>query len=145
MANFYNNPMMGSGLSDNLRKPKFTTALGIVIAIRDLQNKANEYACANNFVGWNLTLDAIWRELAEDEKVKKDDEDKLNAINQKLVNLKFYQTYKNYGFNKAPKIKEDLRALHYQVLQEKEIFLRKLQHRVGKGSTYEESIEDYME
>ena len=145
MSNFYNSPYMGGNLPDNMRKPKFTTALGIVIAIRELQNKANEYACANNFIGWNLTLDAIWRELAEDEKVKDEDFVRMREVNDKLVAAKFFETYKSYGFNKPPKEKMGDRSVHYQLLQEKEIFLRKLQHRIGKGSTYEDSVDDYME
>ena len=133
-----------ASLPENLRRPKFTTSLGIVIAIRDLQNRANEYACKNNLVSWNLTLDAIWRELSEDEKVKEKDFQDLEIINKKLVNSKFYRSFKDYGFNKKPKLSTELRAVHYQILQEKEIFLRKLQHRIGKGSTYEETVDDYM-
>jgi hypothetical protein len=83
---------------------------------------------------WKWKLDTIWRELSPDAQYKDKNKEIPNTYFYKveLLNKKIAET----------KEREEL----YNVLQEKEIFLRCLQDEVGKGSKKSSTeIEDFDE
>lgn len=128
------------------KKSKYNSAIALLYRLDSLWKQANYSATTNQLIRWNLVLDAVWREIAEDSNVKEKEEKKFSSFNKDLVKAKFFETNeKPQGFeDKKPKDKEK-EAVHYQILNNKEIWLRKLQHKLGKGTVYEDTIDDYLD
>ena len=82
----------------------------------------NSISQAGNLTKWKWKLDTIWRELSPDAKQKDSSENKDGTYFSQIESL-------NKDIAKA-----DNSTQLYNALQEKEIFLRCLQEKVGKGS-----------
>jgi len=99
--------------------------LSQIYRLNSLWEECGRLANHGNLIAWNWRLDTIWRELSTDAEDK--DFDEIKKINNEI------------GENK--KDKEKL----YPILNKKEIFLRKLQNKQGKGSEYYDPLEDEMD
>lgn len=108
-------------------KSLFNSTIAILYRIDDLWKRAHNHAMAGRLLMWNWALDRVWCELAAD--ANKDDKKEYDAYNDKI--------------SKIDKRKSS--ELLYKTIQEKEIFLRLLQNKQGKGVKYEDSISDYMD
>ena len=108
-------------VDDEPKLSKYNAALAQLYRIDDLWQVANLHSRSGQLIQWNWDLDVIWRELAGD--ANKDDFIEYNRINKQII------------------INRKKRGLLYQTLQEKEIFLRKLQNKQGKGTAYYEDDE----
>lgn len=104
-------------------KSKYNSALAQLYRLDNLFQKANEYSSKGQLNSWNWTLDTIWRELSPDS--DKEHEKKMLSYNKLVIEHRSKTTL-------------------YQVLQFKEIFLRKLQNKQGKGSSYIDPDEDSL-
>jgi len=113
--------------SENIKVSKFNSTLAILIRIDFLWQRANNAAIAGKLMNWNWVLDRIWCELSVD--ANEDDEKKLELLNKEI----------------KPAVKIEDKNKLYKDLLKKEIFLRKLQNKQGKGIAYEDSIDDYMD
>ena len=82
----------------------------------------NAIAEQGKLVQWKWKLDTIWRELSPDAK---------QADNSKGSSSNYFEQIKDLNHNIA--MAKENTAL-YNSMQEKEIFLRYLQEKVGKGS-----------
>ena len=71
---------------------------------------------------WNIVLDRIYQELSND--TKKDDDKIFDEFQQKIKEL--------------PKNKVNSITEIYTILNHKERFLRKLQNKQGKGTSYDD-------
>ena len=71
---------------------------------------------------WNIVLDRIYQELSND--TKKDDDKIFDEFQQKIKEL--------------PKNKVNSITQIYTILNYKERFLRKLQNKQGKGTSYDD-------
>ncbi len=80
---------------------------------------------------WKWELDTIWSELCQDVKEERlHDYEKVEKENKKLRG--------DIG-------KADDRKNLYDAINERHIFLRRLQDRVGKGGTYEDQSSEAMD
>lgn len=133
------------GRNNELQKVSaFNGAVSQLYRLDELWKKVHLYRERFNLSQWNIILDSIWSELSEDADPK--DMQKLENIQRALVKEKFFISLaSNSGFSKP----EDKKIIHmgklYQYLLKKEILMRKLQNRQGKGTNYKDSIEDYMD
>jgi len=97
-----------------------------------------------NLVTWNRKLDAIWSILGGDQK-EGDSIDK--AMNE--LNLKIYETgplnHKKKGFGEISEKEAEKIALQYLLLNKKNLFLRRLQNKQGKGTAYQSEDTDDMD
>lgn len=111
---------------DYMEKKDFTSdfneAKYQILRLHVLWQSCNHLSQSGRLEEWKWKLDAIWRELSPDAKLKDDNQDKKKDT----------YFYKVKELNKdISKTKND--DVLYSVLQEKEIFLRCLQEAVGKG------------
>ena len=106
---------------------KFNSTLAILYRIDALWKQSHYYALSGNLIRLNWILDRVWCELASD--ADENDEKKMKEFNDNI--------------SKLDKVKDKEKL--YKELLKKEIFIRKLQDKQGKGVAHEESLEDYWE
>jgi len=102
-------------------------------------------AMANsNLVLWNRKLDAIWGILGGDQEEGDTEDNKMDALNTKI-----YKTgslnHKKVGFEKTDAEESTKMALQYLLLNKKNLFLRRLQNKQGKGTAYANEDRDDMD
>lgn len=130
--------------SNEAPKSKYNAALSQLYRLDSLWQKAHAQREARNLIQWNITLDSIWSELSEDATTAQIKV--INKIQRDLVMSKFFTvTSSESGFKKPDPNKIKLAGELYQKLMIKEMILRRLQNKQGKGAAYEESIDDYMD
>lgn len=134
------------------RKSKYSSGVNILIRLDELWKDVNNHCRAGSFSKWNADLDRIWCELARDLSDKEmDDEkdDKGNIVNEGYRNKfeKFDEEIKKIGrfddnikvgFRKIGEEQIEKRNKHYKILMKKELFLRRLENYLGKGTTLED-------
>jgi len=124
---------MGEFSNDNQPKvAKFNSGLAILFRIDNLWKDAHAHSRRGELMKWNWDLDRVWCELASDASEETDTEFEKFS---KDVN----DAYKEKGDLKVKQSKL------YKLLLRKEIYLRKLQNKQGKGMAYEEALDDYMD
>jgi len=119
--------MADSDTQQNQKISKFNSTLAILFRIDRLWQDAHHHSRSGQLIKWNWDLDRVWCELAAD--VKEDDEKDFKKFNDEIAKIN-----KVSGGGEL-----------YTKLLEKEIFIRKLQNKQGKGVAYEESFEEYIE
>ncbi len=97
-----------------------------------------------NLVTWNRKLDCIWGILGGDQEEGDDvDKDMTN------LNSQIYKTgslsHKKIGFKKLESDESEKMALQYLLLNKKNLFLRRLQNKQGKGTAYTGEDRDDMD
>ena len=126
---------------------KHSSGISILIRVDGLWKDANNHSRAGLFDRWNRDLDAIWRELARDLS-DKDYDDKQKAFDLFDSNLAESGRFKDTGsddFKSPPK--EDIlaRSKQYKILNQKELFLKRLENKLGKGTTFDDGEDDDFE
>jgi len=116
---------MEQNLSNEVKVSKYNSALAQLYRIDRLWNLCHTFRRRGILEKWNETLDCVWTELASDS-IEEDIKKFSSFIGSIIKN-------KKNGNN---------RSILYIILMNKEIFLRKLQNRQGKGTAYEDESED---
>ena len=115
------------------RVSKFNSSIAILQRIDQLWKDAHSHSRSGQLMKWNWDLDRVWCELAAD---AEDKTAKFEEFNKNIKEL-------------IDKTKSEKTAIKYSKLYalilKKEIFLRVLQNKQGKGTVYEDSLEDYMD
>lgn len=121
---------------------KYNSAISQLLRIDELWKNSHKSAMGVAYAKLNELLDRVWVELEDD--ADKDVKDKIEKINKEIDELAIYGL--------SPKLKKKNPALYSRIikmqkkaLMDKEIILRSLQNKSGKGTAYEDSIEDYMD
>jgi len=110
--------------SEEPKISKYNSAMSQIYRLDAIWQKALIYMMNGKLMNWNWTLDCIWSELCGD------------ALDK---DIKEY-----YSFHKL--IVENRRTNRlYLVLQQKDLFLRKLQNTQGKGTLYRDASEEDIE
>lgn len=118
----------------------------INLRINDLLQDVNRHKRKAEFSNWNADLDAFWCELAADTKEGGEEDVAFIAIQKKLASASPIVNWGNYskGFENITKAQEVLKNRQYLLLMEKELFLRRLMSRQGKGTKFREAADDYL-
>jgi len=137
---------------------KYNSGVFIIQRLNDLWNMANENAINNKFNKWNKNLDRIWLEIArdlpdsefEDQQNKKGEtikgyRTKFQEIEDKLDKTGALQDNFGSDFEEPSTNEIKNRIKQYQVLMEKDLFLRRLENKVGKGTKFDDTSEDDMD
>jgi len=104
---------------------KYNEGIAEIMRLNNIWQSAHLYSTSGNLMRWNSILDSAWRELGADSNEKE-----------------FKEFYK---FNRyIRKWRHDREKLN-SILELKELFLRKLQNRQGKGTKYYDPMEDELE
>lgn len=104
---------------------KFDSTIAVLMRIDQLWKDAHSHSRMGNMIKWNYDLDRVWTELYSEEDV--DAITKFNKFNKEIVDAK-----QNKG-------------ILYCILLRKELFLRSLQQKQGKGIGYQDNAADYMD
>ena len=132
---------------------KINSAGLINLRLHILWLKTHSFADKGMYSSWNTTLDRLWCEMAGDvfptEKGNSKDDLTLKEfenINEKVEEVSPLGNWKvKEGFEDLEKPKLEIQKKQYKALMNKEIFLRRLQNKQGKGTAYRDSSEDYMD
>ena len=131
---------------------KINSGMLINLRLNDLWKDAHRHARAGKYSEWNDDLDRVWCELGGDEKeVAKDHKnyDKSADAEYNKLTMAYADScklvIKKTGFNKYNSDDKVEFAKQKSALIKKEIFLRRLQNKQGKGTAYHDSSEDYMD
>jgi len=117
--------MNDSSSGANQQLSKFDSTIAVLIRIDELWKKAHRHSTRADFIQWNFDLDRVYAELSDD--ANEEDYSKFKEFNNRVVTAK------------------GIKSLLYNILFEKEIFLRKLQKKLGRGVGYQESTDEYMD
>jgi len=126
---------------------KYSSGVNIIIRIDSLWRLANSSAIAGLFNKWNTVLDVIWRELARDVDGEnyKDKKEKFDKFDERLKDTGQFKDTGSDTFKAPDKEMIDKRAEQYKILNEKELFLKRLENELGKGTTFDDGDEDDFE
>ena len=122
---------------------KYNSGVAQIMRLDDLWKKTHTAVIMSNFYKWNVLLDRIWCELAKDidngdYKTKKYNYDE---IDEKIGTIKDTQE----GFKNPSEKDIEKRNGQFKILMEKELFLRRLENSLGKGTAWEDEDEDAWE
>lgn len=124
-----------SGFTED-KVSKYNSGIAQIFRLDELWQDTHKHSRAGRLNNWNWTLDRVWCELAGD---LKDNDDRINqfkTINESISSLNNLKDKEKLGDNQY-------NNMLYSKLIEKEIFLRKLQNDLGKGSAYQEEADDW--
>ena len=126
---------------------KHSSGVSILIRIDGLWKDANNHSRGGQFSKWNTDLDVIWRELARDfnnddyEEEKK----KFDEFDKGLVEIGRFNDNGSDTFNDEEIETINKRSKHYRKLNDKELFLKRLENKYGKGTTWSDGDEEDIE
>lgn len=135
---------------------KYSSGLNIITRLDELWRICEKFKREGRYSDWNDELDTIWLELSRD--LDEDDyEDKLNedkTIKEKGFNSRFKEfderlkeqlpfNDSNRSFNKPSEDSIKKRNKQYLILMEKQLFLARLENKVGKGTSWGEHEDDW--
>ena len=134
---------------------KYNSGIAQLYRLDGLWRDVNTHSRQGLFAKWNEDLDRIWCELARDlpevdktgeetEKLKsfkitKEDFDKFDT---ELSKLGDFQDKQPAGFIEISREIKVNRNKQYKILMEKELFLRRLENKLGKGTAWDDEDED---
>jgi len=122
---------------------KYSSGVNIIIRLDALWKDVNNHARTGKFSLWNLDLDRIWCELARDLKENYEDKKKtFDIFDTKMVTIGNFTDKEPEGFKDVSPEDIKKRSQHYKILMEKELFLRRLENELGKGTTFDDGDED---
>ena len=121
---------------------KYNSAVEQLKRIGELWNKAHTRTISGDLLGWNNVLDKIWSELARD--LPENDKETLtfNSYAEKLSKLGKLGKSEVHGFKKIINGNSDAQ---YVLLLQKEIWLGRLQNKLGKGTSWNDEDEDMID
>ncbi|HUS50894.1 MAG TPA: hypothetical protein VMZ91_12070 [Candidatus Paceibacterota bacterium] len=102
--------------------------------LEKLWNEGYTAMSNGEYIKWNTKLDCIWAILGGDVKENDAEDKKMQKINLKIYDLGSLSTKSESGFQKK---ENPNKALQYQWLLSKCVFLRRLQNKQGKGTAYQ--------
>lgn len=132
-------------------KSKYNSGVNILIRLDSLWKDANNHSRAGLYSKWNNDLDTIWSELArdlnekeyqdskdEDGKIIKGYKSKFGDFDIELAKVGAFEDEIGNSFNPLTKEQIEKRQKQYRLLREKELFLRRLENHLGKGTAWED-------
>ena len=140
-------------MEDNeIRLSKYSSGVNINLRIDQLWKDSHYHSRNGNYTKWNLDLDCIWSELARDLKEKGDNKNEIlpykkikeifDNFDEKIKEKGTIKDSEPQGFKKTSKEERKARDEHYKILRNKQIFLARLENKLGKGTSYKDDDED---
>jgi len=131
---------------DIQKTSKYNSGVAIQIRLDNLWNKANLFFLKGVYEKWNDVLDNVWRELVRDIDKKELDtkKDEFKVFDTSLAKLGKFQDHPPEGFGSPTQQQIDNRIEQRKILDDKEIFLKRLENELGKGTALTDEDNDYM-
>ena len=137
---------------------KYNAGVAIQIRLDGLWKLVNNYAVSGNFKFWNAILDRIWSELARDIKeneyndtfdkdnskkvIKEGYKTQFDEFDKELTKLGNFDDKQIESFNKLTTGDITKRDNQYKILMLKDLFLKRLENHLGKGTAWDDKDED---
>jgi hypothetical protein len=123
---------------------KYNSGIAQIYRLDNLWKDASNHSRVGQFQKWNCDLERIWCELARDLKetdyaTKKKEFDKFD---EDLSDSGKFEDNATSTFEDLTSEQVTKRNKQYKILLEKDLFLRRLENFVGKGTAWEDSEED---
>ena len=130
---------------------KHSSGVSIIIRLDLLWKDSHRHMRDGQYNKWNEDLDCIWLELARDLKEDKVDEnkdytkltDKFKEFEGKITAEGQINDKEPAGFEVLKKEDIERRNKHYKILMDKQLFLARLENKVGKGTTFDDEDDDW--
>ena len=133
-------------MDDNNEKQtsKFSSGINQLMRLDQLWKDSNSYSVAGLYSKRNTKLDVIWRELARDlsDKVYGERKALFDAFDTNLGKAGPFMDNGSDTFNDPSRENMKTRSKQYSILNEKELFLRRLENFLGKGTTWDDEDDD---
>lgn len=126
------------------RQSKYNAAIAQLYRLDDLWKEAHKHGKEVSYIKWNEVLDRVWCELRTDVYSDQKIKNQMEEFDKKLMNNYLYTINETLKIEKPVQYAKIINNLK-RILIEKEAYLRYLQNSQGKGSAYEEDIEDYID
>ena len=130
---------------DSEKLSKYNSAIDQLRRIDEIYRHIIKNKRDSNFYLWNLNLDCIWSELVGDFEEKAPEEEKMISLNKKILEVSPLFSSAQTSFNKIPSDFITKKSQQYLALFEKEIFIRRVQNKLGKGTAWSSGDEDDFE
>lgn len=117
---------------------KINSAALINLRLSNLWIDVNKDARAGSYKSWNHDLDRVWCELGGDVKEKSTSLTDFKKLNEKVSKSFKGLNLKKDGFSGYSEEQKESMVGLYNSLMEKELFLRRLMNKQGKGTAYQE-------
>ena len=140
---------------DNFKKSKYNSGVNKILRMDELWKKNNLFRISGRFQKWNENLDIIWCELSADlfdKKKNQNDEKKdltyeekqkqFNDLDSNVFKIGNINDELSHGFKVPNSEQIRKRNEHYKAIMKKEIFLRRLENDLGKGTKFDDEEED---
>jgi len=133
---------------------KHSSGVSIIIRLNGLWTDANNHSRMGLFSKWNADLDTIWRELARDlneteyqdtlvgNKIKEGYKTEFEKFDRDIAAKGDFEDTGSESFEDTSPELIKKRAEHYKLLMKKDLFLRRLENHLGKGTTFDDGSED---
>ena len=129
-----------------MKVSEYNSAFFMNKRLHELWEDSNKHKRSGAYAQWNGDLDAVWCELGSDVAEDGEQEKKFQKINLELKECNPVLNWNASSQFDASSQKMLLKKTQqYQVLMKKEIFLRRLQNKQGKGTKYIDPDEDDFE
>ena len=116
----------------------YNSGMAQIQRLGELLTDTHKHARAGKLTNWNWDLDRVWMELVgnlddDDDRIEKFEEFTITVgnLNKSLINKQIKS--------------EEYRQQMYQLLMDKERFLRRLVEKLGKGSKLVDADEDMID
>lgn len=115
---------------------KYNSGVAIQIRLDSLWKDANSHSREGKYSKWDCDLDAIWRELARDISDKEWDTTQIafDVFTAEITKVGNIADEEPAGFKKPDDNFWKKRNEHYKILMKKELFLKRLENKLGKGT-----------
>jgi hypothetical protein len=145
--------------SQESKTSKYNSGIAQLYRLDGLWKDVNNHSRNGQFTKWNEDLDRVWCELARDldEKTKKekekeesnkkkiyyeDEKNEFDVFDTELKDTGAFHDKEPEGFIKVPEDMKKKRNEQYKILMNKELYLRRLENRLGKGTAWGDEDED---
>jgi len=133
---YSNNPYGESKEGESEKTSKYNSGWAQIERIDLIWRNVHKYRCAGIYKKCNEEMDGVWIELAGDLAKDNEAEKEIVRIDGELDKL-----FSNFKDGSASINKDKI----YKKLMEKEIFIRRLQNTLGKGTALKDVDEDDFE
>lgn len=125
-------------------KSKINSAGLMNLRMHQLWQDVNKHARRGQYALWNADLDRIWCELAGDVNEKSEDWETFKELKRELMKVSPILNWKpSEGFQELTFKQLQIQNQQYEKLIDKEVFLRRLQNKQGKGTAYVDEQDDW--
>ena len=124
---------------------KINSAFLINLRMDAILKDAHRHSRDGKYLKWNDDIDRLWLEVAADVAEGSTEEEKYKKLSLAFGVARGIMAPKAKGFETTTKeVKADLTKQKLALL-EKELFVRRLINKQGKGTAYQDNSDDYMD